>query len=45
MQLNKETGAYVYKLVAMKEIIGQPVKYGYSALYAYQPLPQLLAVN
>ena len=45
MHLNKETGAYVYKLVAMKEIIGQPVKYGYSPLYAYQPLPQLLAVN
>ena len=45
MQLNKETGAYVYKLVAMKEIIGKPVKYGYSALYAYQPLQQLLSYN
>lgn len=45
MHLNKETGTYVYNLVAMKEIIGEPVKYGYSTLYAYQPLSQLLAVN
>ena len=45
MNLNRETGAYVYNLVAMKEIIGQPVKYGYSALYAYQPIQQLLSYN
>ncbi len=45
MHLNKETGAYVYNLIAMKEIIGEPVKYGYSTLYAYQPLSKLLAVN
>ena len=42
MHLNKETGAYVYKLVAMKEIIGQPIKYGYSALYAYQPFTAII---
>ena len=29
MHLNHETGTYVYKLVAMKEIISQPEKYGY----------------
>jgi membrane-bound lytic murein transglycosylase D len=45
MKLNRETGAYVYNLVAMKEIIGKPVKHGYSALYAYQPLQKLLLYN
>ncbi len=29
MKLNKETGGYVYKLISMKEIIDQPIKYGY----------------
>ena len=29
MHLNRETGAYVYNLVAMKAIISQPKKYGY----------------
>jgi membrane-bound lytic murein transglycosylase D len=29
MHLNHETGTYVYNLVAMKEIISQPEKYGY----------------
>lgn len=29
MRLNRETGAYVYKLIAMKEIIENPSEYGY----------------
>jgi membrane-bound lytic murein transglycosylase D len=29
MHLNRETGVYVYNLVAMKAIITQPVKYGF----------------
>jgi membrane-bound lytic murein transglycosylase D len=29
MRLNRETGAYVYNLIAMKAIISQPKKYGY----------------
>jgi membrane-bound lytic murein transglycosylase D len=30
MHLNRETGAYVYNLIAMKAIITQPKKYGYN---------------
>ncbi len=29
MHLNRETGAYIYNLIAMKAIITQPKKYGY----------------
>lgn len=29
MRLNRETGSYVYKLIAMKEIIENPSEYGY----------------
>jgi membrane-bound lytic murein transglycosylase D len=29
MKLNKETGAYVYKLISMKQIMENPVRYGY----------------
>jgi membrane-bound lytic murein transglycosylase D len=29
MHLNRETGSYVYNLIAMKAIISQPKKYGY----------------
>ena len=35
MHLNRETGMYVYKLVAMKQIIENPVKYGYKEYYSY----------
>lgn len=46
MTLNRETGSYVYKLIAMKEIINKPKKYGYHNLYSYQkPLPLLVAYN
>jgi membrane-bound lytic murein transglycosylase D len=47
MTLNRETGSYVYKLIAMKEIINKPVKYGYKNFYSYiqKPLPFLAAYN
>lgn len=46
MSLNRETGSYIYKLIAMKEIINKPTKYGYKNFYSYmqKPLP-LLAFN
>jgi membrane-bound lytic murein transglycosylase D len=47
MSLNRETGSYVYKLIAMKEIINKPRKYGYSNYYGYlqKPIPYMLASN
>jgi membrane-bound lytic murein transglycosylase D len=47
MSLNRETGSYVYKLIAMKEIINKPRKYGYSSYYGYlqKPVPYMLASN
>ncbi|MGY4535864.1 membrane-bound lytic murein transglycosylase D [Mucilaginibacter sp. UYNi724] len=47
MVLNRETGSYVYKLIAMKEIINKPAKYGYKNFYTYmhKPLPFLVAYN
>jgi len=47
MSLNRETGSYVYKLIAMKEIINKPKKYGYTHFYSYMqtPLPLLLVAN
>ena len=45
MHLNHETGAYVYSLVAMKEIISKPVIYGFKPIYADMPTSQLLAYN
>jgi membrane-bound lytic murein transglycosylase D len=44
MNLNRETGSYVYKLIAMKAIIEQPKKFGYKNYIAIPP-PQLLAFN
>ncbi|HVW95379.1 MAG TPA: lytic transglycosylase domain-containing protein [Mucilaginibacter sp.] len=48
MHLNRETGAYVYNLIAMKAIITQPQKYGYD-YYAAKRFDtgtfELLAVN
>ncbi|MFD0751058.1 lytic transglycosylase domain-containing protein [Mucilaginibacter calamicampi] len=35
MKLNRETGNYVYSILAMKEIIVKPRKYGYSEYYTY----------
>jgi len=35
MKLNRETGSYVYSIIAMKEIIAKPKKYGYSEYYVF----------
>ncbi len=46
MHLNKETGSYVYKLIAMKQVIEQPQKYGYRKRLSSTILPDdLIAVN
>ena len=49
MHLNRETGTYIYNLVAMKAIISHPEKYGYKEYYKlnYDCLgsSQLLAFN
>jgi membrane-bound lytic murein transglycosylase D len=46
MHLNRETGAYVYSIIAMKEILSKPTKYGYKTAFVYsKPAPQLLAYN
>jgi membrane-bound lytic murein transglycosylase D len=45
MHLNHETGAYVYNLIAMKEIICKPVNYGFKPIYAHVPSTQLMAYN
>ncbi|HEY2583752.1 MAG TPA: lytic transglycosylase domain-containing protein [Mucilaginibacter sp.] len=50
MHLNRETGVYVYNLVAMKAIISQPRKYGYKHYYAsyyasINPSELLVAIN
>jgi len=45
MHLNHETGVYVYNLIAMKEIISKPLKYGYNGRYCCSPKLQLLAYN
>ena len=44
MHLNRETGAYVYNLVAMKAIICQPHKYGYKNYFVLKP-SEFLAIN
>jgi membrane-bound lytic murein transglycosylase D len=47
MALNRETGSYIYKIIAMKEIISNPSKYGYKNFYSYmqKPLPFLGLYN
>ncbi|WP_428327424.1 lytic transglycosylase domain-containing protein [Mucilaginibacter sp.] len=48
MHLNRETGAYVYNLIAMKAIISHPQKYGYDyykVRYFNPASPELLAAN
>jgi membrane-bound lytic murein transglycosylase D len=43
MRLNRETGTYVYNLIAMKAIIDHPQNYGYNRYYTYlQPKNPLL---
>jgi membrane-bound lytic murein transglycosylase D len=45
MKLNRETGNYVYNLIAMKAIIDNPKKYGYNNYYSYLQPKNLLAYN
>jgi membrane-bound lytic murein transglycosylase D len=45
MSLNRETGSYVYKLIAMKAIIEQPTKFGYKNYINITQPTQLLAFN
>jgi membrane-bound lytic murein transglycosylase D len=46
MSLNRETASYVYKLIAMKEVIKKPKEHGYNNVYAAYVQPaELLAVN
>jgi membrane-bound lytic murein transglycosylase D len=45
MHLNRETADYVYNLVAMKEIIDNPERYGYKPVYKNEPSPLLLSYN
>ena len=48
MRLNRETAGYVYKLISMKEIVQDPVRYGFRAprvLLAYNPESSFKAVN
>jgi membrane-bound lytic murein transglycosylase D len=41
LTLNEETGRYLYRLVAVKEIISNPAKYGFHLKddHAYMPIP------
>ena len=44
MKLNRETGAYVYKLISVKEILENPKRNGYKnqeALIAYKPVEEV----
>jgi len=44
MKLNRETGNYVYKLLAMKQVISKPTNYGYRDDYTWlKPQENLLA--
>jgi membrane-bound lytic murein transglycosylase D len=40
IRMNRETGSYVYSLIAMKEIINHPEAYGYSQQPVYAMLAQ-----
>lgn len=44
MHLNRETGIYVYELIAMKAIISHPEKYGYRSFIKLAPV-DLMAFN
>jgi hypothetical protein len=46
MHFNHETGTYIYKLIAMKQIIENPQDYGYKNYYGYNLQPaDLIAFN
>lgn len=45
MKLNRETGNYVYNLIAMKAIIDHPQKYGYGNYVSYVPPKNFIVYN
>ena len=45
MHLNKETSKYVYKLVAMKEVIDKPVQNGYDVTWATLTPAEAMTIN
>ncbi|MFD1257433.1 lytic transglycosylase domain-containing protein [Mucilaginibacter terrae] len=45
MHLNRETDRYVYKLVAMKEVIDKPVENGYGTVWANLQPTETLSIN
>ncbi|WP_214072879.1 lytic transglycosylase domain-containing protein [Mucilaginibacter sp. dw_454] len=45
MKLNRETGNYVYNLIAMKAVIDHPGQYGYNKYIAYVPPKDFIAYN
>jgi membrane-bound lytic murein transglycosylase D len=45
MKLNRETGNYVYNLIAMKAIIANPKQYGYNNYYSYSQPKSFIAYN
>jgi membrane-bound lytic murein transglycosylase D len=45
MKLNRETGNYVYNLIAMKAIIANPKQYGYNNYYSYLQPKNFIAYN
>lgn len=46
MHFNRETGTYVYKLIAMKQIIEKPQEYGYKDYYSFNlPPAGLFTIN
>jgi len=48
MHLNKETGSYVYRIIAMKEVIEHPELYGYKKYYDFgtnRQSAELVALN
>lgn len=47
MHFNPETGVYIYRIIAMKQVIEQPELYGYKGIYKAITLPpvDLMALN
>jgi len=45
MKLNRETGNYVYNLIAMKAIIDNPKQYGYNNYYSYLQPKNFITYN
>jgi membrane-bound lytic murein transglycosylase D len=46
MHFNPETGVYIYRIIAMKQVIEQPQLYGYKNIYKVSlPPADLMAIN